>query len=1174
MKFINRRIVQIVIIACFLVLSVCGIYAASDDMYLFVDYDSVSGQMRNIKTKDELSYEYISAIDNYFVINKNDGKPIAEESNVLNVHNEQELIFALSCSGKEIHIVNDLDISADIIYVYRGNTLTIDSSSTVKCNVIRVAYQSSFVLSEDAKVTGDYIFVGYNSSCILNGTLQMDYVLVQDRYYDESVQKCSFTCTKQLENLIYRAVVFSFDTLQSALNQENGYRPLNGYSYTQVEVPANIEIEITNGESLNIPERCDLNYHGKLTIDEGAVVSNSGMLSVNWNICLDNYGTINNYGYMEYSSDPNEGCESYFNNYGTINNEGEFRIFGDSILSNCEGGTINNSGVIEGTFTNHGTYLVTPHIELQYCEYNQESEKYIVPTSDYYYQSLSLYVHSARAVVAYYVDETGDRTLISFSNLSVVDESIVPISKYYTNNDYIIKLGDYGNSITNFGTTNLVYEKSQEEIYTIPISMDLPVIGYYSSPIRSTESYINRFDYSNTSRELYIIIRNTNSSIEYIKDFVARNEQREVINTVDITEVELGIYKIALQEEYNSSCLYINFTIKYLGGDEVIDAGGWGIDTVDLSMYEEIEVATKTELFDAINSGRKNIVVTGNIDASTESYDLARNLSITISTHSSLTCQKLYMSDESKLIIEGVLIANEKQGNGLSIYFNSQLIVSKGALVSCSSISISNGSEADFYEKIYGNVVIHDGYFEDSTYKSNVVGIENVDSFEYRAHIYSEGAIYGVLEGEDFDYLPLNDQRYARVYFYGEGTFTIPNGKVMTIPNDLSVYCNRDLKIEQGATIINNGMFGCNCVYSFKNYGTLTNDGSLYFFGNSNIITPENFGTINNTGHFVIDAGMSLLNNVDAVINSESSIDGLIVNYGTLIDKTYEKVEVASKSELLKAANIGRKNIVVTGNIDASDERFIFEDNTSLIISEGSSLECKRLFVRDSELIVGGSLTVDDFDIVRSLFVISSGGVASCPSVGLGGDDVIINGTINGYVYICDSYKNNSFEKSTISGIENLKHYTVRATVYNFDAFEKIVIGNDVDYQPLNGLKYTEVEVPTICEIVIPHNRSIEIGSDLYINFHGKLVVESGAVLTNKGDFSGNWDIKVENYGTINNESSMSFVPNPDEGVETYFKNYGTVNNSSYLYIHEGFPFINYNNGVVNNTGNIVGTYQ
>lgn len=91
-------------------------------------------------------------------------------------------------------------------------------------------------------------------------------------------------------------------------------------------------------------------------------------------------------------------------------------------------------------------------------------------------------------------------------------ETIVPLSNLTYDEDYI-EIIDRGNNCVElafkkFGETELSVAVGEETTYTMPITIGLPDLGFYSSPEATEDTYLNEWIYTGEDAAIYLICRN------------------------------------------------------------------------------------------------------------------------------------------------------------------------------------------------------------------------------------------------------------------------------------------------------------------------------------------------------------------------------------------------------------------------------------------------------------------------------------------------------------------------------------------------------------------------------------------------------------------------------------------------------------------------------------------
>lgn len=107
---------------------------------------------------------------------------------------------------------------------------------------------------------------------------------------------------------------------------------------------------------------------------------------------------------------------------------------------------------------------------------------------------------SSDTVFFYFVDINGER-LVTAENLSSSNPDVVRVYAHSENPDAVSV------SAVNFGEAELLYTADDGSVYSMPVSVTLPEIGFYSTPEASEETYLTRFVVTNNNDTFYLVGR-------------------------------------------------------------------------------------------------------------------------------------------------------------------------------------------------------------------------------------------------------------------------------------------------------------------------------------------------------------------------------------------------------------------------------------------------------------------------------------------------------------------------------------------------------------------------------------------------------------------------------------------------------------------------------------------
>lgn len=236
-------------------------------------------------------------------------------------------------------------------------------------------------------------------------------------------------------------------------------------------------------------------------------------------------------------------------------------------------------------------------------------------------------------IFLYYVD--GDnRQTINADMLKCSDESVIRFSAH-KDDPKAIRIESL-----NWGKAVLSYTHSNDKVYNMEIVVDIPSIGYYTTPTATKEGYINSFTVTDDNNTFYLIAKDGNvfekltplSDLQEIATITLSedNTYAKVVVTGEPKEnVKYGFeYKAISIEGYTSSgVMYIGSIEKEKTDEEDVNVEVDDLPTIDPTIpTDEVEVG--------VDSSSKEVLETVGTDIITTIADgeNAKNVSVEVST--------------------------------------------------------------------------------------------------------------------------------------------------------------------------------------------------------------------------------------------------------------------------------------------------------------------------------------------------------------------------------------------------------------------------------------------------------------------------------------------------------------------------------------------------------------
>ena len=503
--------------------------------------------------------------------------------------------------------------------------------------------------------------------------------------------------------------------------------------------------------------------------------------------------------------------------------------------------------------------------------------------------------------------------------------------------------------------------------------------------------------------------------------------------------------------------------------------------------YNPATASTEAAVRAAITSGKTYITVSGG-------FALSADLTIPKRVTLDLTGVQLTVSSGKTLTVEG----------SVDIYGTGRLLVKSGAtLENDGMISAVSGTllveTGATYTGGYESLNLYSKYGTNTTSgtitgikKSEivVVGMASSDS-EIRNAIAFGGQDYAKIEIDLLQNISLASDLVlpdeANMHIgtgSGAVTLTVPYGKKLTNYGDIYVYFGDTLKINSGATLVNNG--------NIEVYGAYTNDGTY-------------------TGTGILTTG----------------------------DET-----VTSWDEFIAAINAHRANVYVNSDVELANDVTIPAGTTVLVGADGIDATLsipagKTLTVNGSIVQTGGMIGIlADGKLINNGIVQVEGG-----SFGIDDSGKFVNnaefdlsetGTVtnsgsyeageNGYFYYVDD------KGASFIGISASMVYYM-AMVGDVSAFEAALAKAADGYKSVQITLNTDITLSD--EYTIPENVSISVGES------ATLTIDSGATVTLSGDMF------IDSGSTLQINSAATLVIEDGGALQingTLVKN-GTITN-------------------------------